>query len=139
MQEQKKYKEKYKAGMIFRSEKYPWADIVIEQVHYSRVYDTKREFNSMSKIYWERANRKAFDRHICLIKGYNYTPDTEIGEMSFTHLTPYPCYFCSVCTQKSMDSFINKYELKFSGEIDGRNVIEQENYFVGFHEEYLEG
>lgn len=24
----KKYKEKYKTGMIFRSKKYPWADII---------------------------------------------------------------------------------------------------------------
>ena len=28
----KKYKEKYKTGMIFRSKKYPWTDLVIDFV-----------------------------------------------------------------------------------------------------------
>ena len=33
----KKYKEKYKTGMIFRSKKYPWADIIIDYVSYNRM------------------------------------------------------------------------------------------------------
>lgn len=32
----KKYKDKYRTGMIFRSKKYPWTDLVIDYVSYMR-------------------------------------------------------------------------------------------------------
>lgn len=35
-----KYKEKYKTGMIFRSEKDPWTDLVIDFVSYTRGSET---------------------------------------------------------------------------------------------------
>lgn len=40
-----KYKEKYKTGMIFRSKKYPWADIMIDYVTYNRMAESSYEFN----------------------------------------------------------------------------------------------
>ena len=71
----KKYKEKYKPGMIFRSKKYPYADIVIEYVYYMRGVDSTYEFNQNSIIDWTRTNEEAFDKFICKRKGYNYEPD----------------------------------------------------------------
>ena len=52
----KKYKEKYKTGMIFRSKKYPWTDLVIDYVSYTRGSETAYTFNMNSIIDWVRIN-----------------------------------------------------------------------------------
>ena len=55
----KKYKEKYKTGMIFRSKKYPWTDFVIDFVSYIRGSETAYTFNMNSIIDWVRINEEA--------------------------------------------------------------------------------
>ena len=72
----KKYKEKYKTGMIFRSKKYPWTDFVIDFVSYIRGSETAYTFNMNSIIDWVRINEEAFDKHISVTKGIDYI-DTE--------------------------------------------------------------
>lgn len=68
----KKYKEKYKTGMIFRSEKYPWTDLVIDYVSYTRGSETAYIFNMNSIIDWVRINEEAFNKHISVSKGIDY-------------------------------------------------------------------
>ena len=50
----KKYKDKYKTGMIFRSKKDPWTDLVIDYVVYTRVCESAYIFNMNSIICWTR-------------------------------------------------------------------------------------
>ena len=68
----KKYKEKYKTGMIFRSKKYPWTDLVIDYVSYTRGSETAYTFNMNSIIDWVRINEEAFNKHISVSKGIDY-------------------------------------------------------------------
>lgn len=77
-----KYKEKYKTGMIFRSKKYPWADIMIDYVSYNRIAENFYEFNIYSIIDWHRANGIEFDKFVCMKKGYDYAPGKD-GRMDF--------------------------------------------------------
>lgn len=56
-----RYKEKYRPGMIFRSKKYPYADIAIDYVYYMRNVDSTYEFNQFSIIDWSRANEVEFE------------------------------------------------------------------------------
>lgn len=116
-----KYKEKYKTGMIFRSKKYPWSDIVIDFVSYCRMADSADEFNTFSIIDWTRANPVEFDKFVCKKKGYNYTPDKN-GEMDFTDKTTFPYPYFGEMKPKSMDAYIRKYELESVG-MDDREVI----------------
>ena len=109
-----KYKEKYKTGMIFRSKKYPWADILIDYVTYNRIAETSYEFNTFSIIGWQRANEIEFDKHVCKQKWYDYTPEQN-GRMDFRSKTTFPYAFFGEMTPKSMDSYIKKYELEYVG------------------------
>lgn len=111
------YKEKYKTGMIFRSKKYPWADILIDYITYNRMAETSYEFNTFSIICWQRANVVEFDKHVCKCKGYNYMPDKN-GYMDFSDKTTFPYPFFGEMQPKSMDSYIRKYELEFVGMSD---------------------
>lgn len=107
--------------MIFRSNKYPWSDIVIDFVSYCRMADSADGFNLFSIIDWTRANPVEFDKFVCKRKGYNYTPD-ENGEMDFTDKTTFPYPYFGEMKPKSMDAYIRKYELEFVG-MDNREVI----------------
>ena len=69
MKKVKKYKEKYKTGMIFRSKKDPWTDFVINYVSYTRESETAYTFNMNSIIGWTRINQEAFDKNISVSKG----------------------------------------------------------------------
>lgn len=107
----KRYKEKYRPGMIFRSEKYPWADIMIDYVYYSRLCDCAYEFNAYSIIDWKRANVEGFLKHVSVAKGidYNYfknDPDS----------STFPFAYFGEKRQDSMDKYIKKYELKYVGQ-----------------------
>lgn len=129
-----KYKEKYKPGMIFRSKKYPYADIVIDYVYYMRDVDSAYEFNQHSIIDWTRVNEEAFDKFICKRKGYNYEPD-ENGHMDFKNKTTFPYPFWGEMKTKSMDVYIKKYELKFVGMSDREVNVYTDNegeYSAGF-------
>lgn len=64
----KKYKEKYKTGMIFRSKKDPWTDLVIDYVSYSRVCESAYIFNMSSIVGWTRINQEAFDKNISVAR-----------------------------------------------------------------------
>lgn len=68
----KDYKEKYKTGMIFRSKKDPWTDLVIDFVSYIRGSETAYTFNMNSIIDWVRINEEAFNKHISVSKGIDY-------------------------------------------------------------------
>ena len=116
-----KYKEKYKTGMIFRSKRNPWADIVIGFVSYMRSAEYAYEFNTYSIVCWQRANEVEFDKHVCVAKGYDYNPD-ENGRMSFEDKTTFPFPFFGEQRPSSMDTYIKKYELEFAG-YDDRKVI----------------
>ena len=116
-----KYKEKYKTGMMFRSKRYPWADIVIDFVSYMRDADSADEFNTFSIIDWARANTVEFDKFVCKRKGYDYTPD-ENGEMDFRDKTTFPYPSWGEMKPKSMDAYIKKYELEFV-EMSDREVV----------------
>ena len=129
-----KYKEKYRPGMIFRSKKYPYADIVIDYVYYMRGVDSTYEFNQNSIIDWTRANEEAFDKFICKRKGYNYESD-ENGHMDFTGKTTFPYPFWGEMKTKSMDAYIKKYELEFVGMSDREVIVYTDNegeYSTGF-------
>lgn len=131
-----RYKEKYRPGMIFRSKKYPYADIVIDYVYYMRNVDSTYEFNQFSIIDWSRANEVEFDKFICKRKGYNYAPD-ENGYMDFTNKTTFPYPFWGEMKTKSMDAYIKKYELEYVGMSEREVVRYNDNeceYSAGFKE-----
>lgn len=120
--------------MIFRSKKYPYADIMIDYVYYMRDLDSAYDFNQYSIIDWVRANRVEFDKFICKKKGYNYTPN-ENGEMDFTGKTTFPYPFWGEMKTKSMDAYIKKYELEFVGMSDREVIVYTDNegeYSAGF-------
>lgn len=120
--------------MIFRSKKYPWADIMINYVYYMRGIDSAYDFNQYSIINWVRANRVEFDKFICKRKGYNYTPN-ENGEMDFIDKSTFPYPFWGEMKTKSMDTYIKKYELEFVGMSDREVHVYADNedeYSAGF-------
>lgn len=120
--------------MIFRSKKYPWADIMIDFVSYMRDADDASEFNMFSIIDWVRANPIEFDKFVCKRKGYNYEPN-ENGEMDFTDKTTFPYPYFGEMKPKSMDGYIKKYELEFT-EMSNREVViytdNEGEYSAGF-------
>lgn len=129
-----KYKEKYKTGMIFRSKKYPWADIMIDYVSYNRMAESSYEFNLFSIIDWHRANDVEFDKFICIRKGYDYAPE-EDGRMDFRDKTTFPYPSWGEMKTKSMDAYIKKYELEYVGMSDREVTIYQDDeaeYSSGF-------
>lgn len=107
--------------MIFRSKKYPWADIMIDFVSYMRDADDASEFNMFSIIDWVRANPIEFGKFVCKRKGYNYEPN-ENGEMDFTYKSTFPYPYFGEMKPKSMDAYIKKYELEFA-EMSNREVV----------------
>lgn len=120
--------------MIFRSKKYPYADIVIDYVYYMRDLDSAYDFNQYSIIDWVRVNGVEFDKFICKRKGYNYTPN-ENGEMDFTGKTTFPYPFWGEMKTKSMDAYIKKYELEFVGMSDREVHVYRDDegeYSAGF-------
>ena len=119
----KKYKEKYKTGMIFRSKKYPWTDLVIDFVSYTRGSETTYTFNMNSIIDWVRINEEAFDKHISEVKGidYNKVKNHEVNTF------PYP--FFGEMHQKSMDNYIRKYEMEFCGMSDKEVIVFNDDAF----------
>lgn len=64
-----KYKEKYRPGMIFRSEKEPWRNIIITYVSYFRDSEYSYNFKRSSIISWQRENEIEFDKFVCMRKG----------------------------------------------------------------------
>lgn len=129
-----KYKEKYKTGMIFRSKRYPWADIMIDYVSYNRMAESSYEFNLFSIIDWHRVNGVEFDKFICRKKGYDYAPE-EDGRMDFRDKTTFPYPSWGEMKTKSMDAYIKKYELEYVGMSDKEITIYQDDdaeYSAGF-------
>lgn len=98
--------------MIFRSKKYPWADIVITFVSYNRLANSSYIFNEFSIIGWERVNEVEFDKYVCKKKGYEYLPN-ENGLMDFSDKSTFPYPFFGEQKPRSMDNYIKKYELEF--------------------------
>lgn len=121
-----KYKEKYKPGMIFRSEKNSWADIMIKYVNYFRDVESAYNFNMNSTIGWQRINHVAFDKHVCIAKGYDYNPGTD-GKMSFKDKMTFPYAGFGEGHQKTIDEYIRKYELKFARMSDRANIVSRDN------------
>lgn len=119
----KKYKEKYKTGMIFRSKKYPWTDLVIDFVSYTRGSETAYTFNMNSIIDWVRINEEAFDKHISVVKGIDYNKVKNYEVSTF----PYP--FFGEMRQKSMDNYIRKYEMEFCGMSDKEVIVFNDDAF----------
>ena len=119
----KKYKEKYKTGMIFRSKKYPWTDLVIDFVSYTRGSETSYTFNMNSIIDWIRINEEAFDKHISVAKGIDYNKVKNYEVSTF----PYP--FFGEMHQKSMDNYIRKYEMEFCGMSDKEVIVFNDDAF----------
>lgn len=133
-----KYKEKYKTGMIFRSKKYPWADIIIDYVSYNRMAENSYEFNTYSIIDWYRSNGIEFDKFVCRRKGYDYDP-REDGRMDFRDKTTFPYPFWGEMKPKSMDAYIKKYELEYVGMSDRETTVYQDDeaeYSSGFKNKY---
>lgn len=133
-----KYKEKYKTGMIFRSKKYPWADIIIDYVSYNRMAENYYEFNTYSIIDWYRSNGIEFDKFVCRRKGYDYDP-REDGRMDFRDKTTFPYPFWGEMKPKSMDAYIKKYELEYVGMSDREITVYQDDeaeYSSGFKNKY---
>lgn len=134
----KKYKEKYKTGMIFSSKKYPWADIIIDYVSYNRMAENSYEFNTYSIIDWHRANGIEFDKFVCRRKGYDYDP-REYGRMDFRDKTTFPYPSWGEMKPKSMDAYIKKYELEYVGMSDREITVYQDDeaeYSSGFKNKY---
>lgn len=118
----KNHKEKYKVGAMFTSEKYPWADIVIDSVIYARFAQNAKDFNVFSFIGWQRINRQAFDKFVCEQKGYEYKLDKE-GCMNFTSSTTFPYAYFGERSPASMDSYLQRYDLKFAGMKNEKIVV----------------
>ena len=87
--------------MIFRSKKYPYADIMIDYVYYMRDLDSAYDFNQYSIIDWVRANGVEFDKFVCKKKGYIYTPN-ENGKMDFTDKSTFPYPYWGEMKTKSI-------------------------------------
>lgn len=119
----KKYKEKYKTGMIFRSKKYPWTDFVIDFVSYIRGSETAYTFNMNSIIDWTRINEEAFDKHISVAKGIDY------NEVKNHKVSTFPYPFFGEMRQKSMDNYIRKYEMEFCGMSDKEGIVFNDDAF----------
>lgn len=119
----KKYKDKYKTGMIFRSKKDPWTDLVIDYVVYTRVCESAYIFNMNSIICWTRINQEAFDKHISVAKGIDYNKVKNHEVSTF----PYP--FFGAMHQKSMDDNIRKYEMEFCGMSDKEVIVFNDDDF----------
>lgn len=119
----KKYKEKYKTGMIFRSKKYPWTDFVIDFVSYIRGSETAYTFNMNSIIDWVRINEEAFDKHISVSKGIDY------NEVKNHKVSTFPYPFFGEMHQKSMDNYIRKYEMEFYGMSDKEVIVFNDDAF----------
>lgn len=119
----KKYKEKYKTGMIFRSKKYPWTDFVIDFVSYIRGSETAYTFNMNSIIDWTRINEEAFDKHISVAKGIDY------NEVKNHKVSTFPYPFFGEMHQKSMDNYIRKYEMEFYGMSDKEVIVFNDDAF----------
>lgn len=119
----KKYKEKYKTGMIFRSQKYPWTDFVIDFVSYIRGSETAYTFNMNSIIDWTRINEEAFDKHISVAKGIDY------NEVKNHKVSTFPYPFFGEMHQKSMDNYIRKYEMEFYGMSDKEVIVFNDDAF----------
>ena len=109
--------------MIFRSKKYPWTDLVIDFVSYTRGSETTYTFNMNSIIDWVRINEEAFDKHISVVKGidYNKVKNHEVNTF------PYP--FFGEMHQKSMDNYIRKYEMEFCGMSDKEVIVFNDDAF----------
>ena len=103
-----KYKEKYRPGRVFRSEQEPGRNIIITYVSYFRDSESSYNFIRSSIISWRRENEIEFDKFVCMRKGYNYLPESN-GRMD-KNTFPYP--FFGEKTQKSMDDYIRKYNMK---------------------------
>ena len=119
----KKYKEKYKTGMIFRSKKDPWTDLVIDFVSYIRGSETVYTFNMNSIIDLVRINEEAFNKHISVSKGIDYDKVKNHEVSTF----PYP--FFGEMHQKSMDNYIRKYEMEFCGMSDKEVIVFNDDAF----------
>lgn len=134
----KKYKEKYKTGMIFRSKKYPWTDLIIDYVSYNRMAKNPYDFNIFSIIDWYRVNGVEFDKFVCRRKGYDYVPE-ENGRMDFRDKTTFPYPSWGEMKTKSMDAYIKKYELEYVGMSDREIIIyrdDEDEYASGFKNRY---
>lgn len=106
-----KYKEKYRPGMVFRSEQEPWRNIIITYVSYFRDSESSYNFIRSSIISWRRENEIEFDKFVCMRNGYNYLPESN-GRMDFSDKNTFPYPFFGEKTQKSMDDYIRKYNMK---------------------------
>ena len=106
-----KYKEKYRPGMVFRSEQEPWRNIIITYVSYFRDSESSYNFIRISIISLRRENEIEFDKFVCMRKGYNYLPESN-GRMDFSDKNTFPYPFFGEKTQKSMDDYIRKYNMK---------------------------
>lgn len=127
----KKYKEKYKSGMVFRSEKYPWTDFVISYVYYSRLAETSYEFNANSIICWDRINKEEFLKHVSVAKGVDY------NKLYNGEIDSFPFPSCGETTQKGLDAQIRKYELECSGEyVESIVEFDDETGYNDMTEEY---
>lgn len=129
-----KYKEKYETGMIFRSKKYPWEDIMIDYVSYNRMAESSYEFNLFSIIDWHRENGVEFDKFVCRRKGYDYAPE-ENGRIDFRDKTTFPYPSWGEMKPKSMDTYIKKYELEYVDMSNKEVIIYQDDeaeYSSGF-------
>lgn len=117
-----KYKEKYRAGMMFKSKRNPWADLVISCAYYDRLAESSVEFNNLSCICWHRINWEAFDKYVCIRKGYNYMPEQN-GRMDFRDKTTFPFPSFGEAKSNSMDLYIKKYELEFAGMCEDEVIV----------------
>ena len=100
--------------MVFRSKEFPQYDFMIDYVVYHRMAESSHDFNLFSIICWQRVNETEFDKYVCKMKGYNYIPD-ENGRMSFGDRTTFPYPFFGEMKPKSIDAYINKYNMKHFG------------------------
>lgn len=128
-----KYREKYRTGMIFRSKRNPWADLVICDVYYNRFVESAKDFNNAAYVCWRRVNWEEFDRYVCIRKGYNYTPGKN-GRMDFSNKTTFPFPSFGESKPSSMDIYLRKYELEFAGMSEEEIVVYKDD-----ESEYLSG
>lgn len=119
----KKYKEKYKTGMIFRSKKYPGLDFVINYVQYRRGCESAYNFNMNTIIDYIRIDEEAFMKYVSVVKGVDY------NKIKNGEINTFPCSFFGEMHQKSMDNYIRKYEMEFCGMSDKEVIVFNDDDF----------
>lgn len=102
----KKFKEPFKCGQVWRSKEHPHVDFIIDAINYYRIADTEYDFNLFSYICWQIANETAFNKKVCEVKKVS-----SLDELRSKGLTTHPYPSFGENKIKSLQQKIKKYNM----------------------------